>query len=229
MYAPQSNGTGTGRSSGRWEFDAMACNRAEEINLEVLFREPDSPECRDFVAHCESCDDCTAAMQRHREPPPKIATRAPNIIVVGAAVVILVAIALIALSERSKDAPEYASSEADRSATTADPRPVHGTPRHISENGRLSVSLDDLRQGERLALDLEMPDEARGEGPRRVRVVDVERQRRMETTGAPVSGAETGLRIEIAPDWLQPGRYMIEIETAEKRPLALRRYVLELK
>ncbi len=207
----------------------MACRRAEEINLEVLFREPDAPECRDFVAHCGDCPDCAAALERRREPLPEVSSHAPNVAVTGAAVVILAVIALLALSDRPGETPESALGETEQPVTAADPPPVRATSQRISENGRLSVSLKDLREGDSLTLDLEMPDEARGEGPRQVRVVDVERQRLLETTGGPVSAAETGLRIEIAPDWLQPGRYMIEVDTAEKRPLALRRYVLELQ
>jgi hypothetical protein len=204
--------------------------RAEEIDLEALFREPDSPECRDFVAHCADCADCAAALLRRHEPSAEITPpKAPNIAVAGAAVVIVVVIAVLALSDRSDEIPESASVEAEQPVTATDPRPARATSQRISENGRLSVSLADLREGDVLALDLEMPDEARGYGPRQVRVVDVERQRLLETTGASVSGAETGLRIEIDPGWLQPGRYLIEVETAEKRPLALRRYVLELQ
>ena len=207
----------------------MACRRAEEINLEVLLREPETPECRAFVAHADGCDDCSVALERRREPPAETTSTSPNVAVAGAAVVIIAVVALLALSDRSNETPESASGEAVQPVTAADPRPVRATSPRISENGRLSVSLQDLREGEALALDLEMPDEARGEGPRPVRVVDVERQRLMETTGAPASGAETCLQIEIAPDWLQPGRYMIEVDTAENRPLAIRRYVLELR
>jgi hypothetical protein len=205
----------------------MACKRAEEINLELLFRKPDSAECGDFVAHCADCGDCAAALQRQHEPSTEITPKAPNIAVAGAAVVIVVVIAVLAFSDRSGETPESASGEADQPVTATDPQPARATSQRIGENGRLSVSLADLREGDVLALDLEMPDEARGEGPRQVRVVDVERQRLLETTGAAVSGAETGLRIEIDPGWLQPGSYLIEVKTAEKRPLALRRYVLD--
>jgi len=206
----------------------MACRRAEEINLEVLFREPESPECRDLIAHARDCEDCTAALQRRGEPPEETAPKAPSVAVAGAAVVIVAVVALLALSDRSDETPESTSVGVVQPVTAADP-PVRATSPRISENGRLSVSLRDLREGDNLTLELEMPDEARGEGPRQVRVVDVERQRLLETEGTAVSAAETGLRIEIAPDWLRPGLYMIEVDTAEKRPLAIRRYVLELR
>jgi hypothetical protein len=207
----------------------MACKRAEEINLELLLREPDSAECGDFVAHCADCADCAAALQRQREQSTEITPKAPSIAVAGAAVVIIVVIALLALSDHSDDPASSAPDETGQSLTAADPQPVRASSQRISENGRLSVSLADLREGDVLALDLQMPDEARGEGPRQVRVVDAERQRRLDTTGTPVSGADSGLRIEIAPDWLRPGLYMIEVDTAEKKLMPLRRFVLELK
>ena len=98
----------------------------------------------------------------------------------------------------------------------------------IEENGRLEVELDALREGAVLALGLAMPDVARGAGDRPVKVIDVE-GRVLETTGAAVDGAGSGLRLEIDPEWLRPGRYLIEVATAEKKPLALRRYVLEVR
>lgn len=206
----------------------MACDRAEGFNLEVLLREPDSPECRDFVAHCASCTDCAAALQRHDDPPPTSIRPRPKLLMTAAAVVILATIALLALSDRSGEAPKHLPADTERAGVPAEPRPDRATSQHIAENGRLSLSLAELPVGESLPLNLRMPDEARSEGTRPVRVVDVERQRMLETTGAVVSGADTGLQIEIDPDWLRPGLYMIEVDTAEKRPLALRRYVLEL-
>jgi hypothetical protein len=207
----------------------MACRRAEQINLEVLFREPGSPECRDLVAHARDCEDCTASLQRRGEPPEETAPKAPSVAVAGAAIVIIAVVALLALSDRSAEAPEPASSQAEQPPTAVQtPAPARATSQRISENGRLSVSLHELPEGEGLALNLAMPVEAHGEGPRQVRVVDVERERLLETTGKPATGADTGLRIEIEPGWLRPGLYMIEVDTAEKKPLALRRFVLEL-
>jgi hypothetical protein len=102
-------------------------------------------------------------------------------------------------------------------------------PEHrMSENGRLQVKLAALRDGDAFALGLDMPDEARGDEDRPVKVVDVE-GRLFETTAAIPHGSGTGLRLEIDPDWLRPGTYMIEVATAEKSPLSLRRYVLEVR
>ena len=44
----------------------MNCQRAYEIDLEDLLAEPESPELREFEAHCEGCASCAGelAMQR---------------------------------------------------------------------------------------------------------------------------------------------------------------------
>ena len=97
----------------------------------------------------------------------------------------------------------------------------------IAEGGRLSIDATSLREGEVLAIGLGLADEARGEEPVAVRIVSVD-GRRLETTAAPARGSGSGLRLEIDPEWLTPGRYLIEISTAEKNHFAVRRYVLEV-
>lgn len=102
-------------------------------------------------------------------------------------------------------------------------------PAHrIAEGGRLAIDAASLRDGEALALGLALGDEARGVEPLAVVIVSVD-GRRIETTAVPVAGGGSGLRLELDPAWLVPGRYMIEVTTAEKIPLHLRRYVLEVE
>jgi hypothetical protein len=98
---------------------------------------------------------------------------------------------------------------------------------HIPESGRLSVTRAALRDGDDYAIGLELDDAARGTGPRPVKVVDV-KGRVLETTARPLPGAGSGLRLEIQRSWLQPGQYLIQVKTAENKPLALRRYFLEV-
>ncbi len=98
----------------------------------------------------------------------------------------------------------------------------------IAESGRISIDAASLRDGEVLALELALADEARGSEPLSVRVVSLD-GRRIETTAAPAAGSGSGLRLELESEWLRPGRYMIEVTTAEKIPLHLRRYVLEIR
>ena len=110
----------------------------------------------------------------------------------------------------------------------ATPRPGARAPAlRVTENGRLTTTLSELRDGDGYALGLDMPDAARGEGVRDVKVVDV-RGRVLELKGEPVDGAGTGLRIDIDPGFLEPGRYMIQVMTAEATPLPVRRYVLQI-
>jgi hypothetical protein len=98
----------------------------------------------------------------------------------------------------------------------------------VAESGRISIDAASLRNGEVLALGLALADEARGSEPLSVRVVSLD-GRRIETTAAPVAGSGSGLRLELETEWLRPGRYLIEVTTAEKIPLHLRRYVLEVQ
>jgi len=106
---------------------------------------------------------------------------------------------------------------------------VRASPDHrIDEGGRLSIDGASLREGEALVLGLGIDDEARGEEVLTGRVVSVD-GRRLDVTAMPVRAEAGGLHLEIDAGWLKPGLYMIEIDSAERAPLALRRYVLEVE
>ena len=136
--------------------------------------------------------------------------------------------------ERVGELPiEQESSHVDSSTPPSDsspelvgPLPPAAPANRITEGGRLSIDATSLRDGDVLALGLGLPEEAQGEEPLSVRVVSVD-GRRLETTAVPAAGSESGLRLEIDPEWLAPGRYMIEVRTAEKTHFPIRRYVLE--
>lgn len=99
----------------------------------------------------------------------------------------------------------------------------------IPASGELSVSRGDLPGGADLAVLLELPEEAIGQGePRPVRIV-MEDGRTLETTASPAADDASGVRLEIDPDRLGPGRHLIEVKTAEKTHFPLRRYVLEVR
>ena len=117
----------------------------------------------------------------------------------------------------------------DPAATSPVPAPI-GVPApkvRIGAGGRLVTSAEALRDGEVLALGLSMPDVSRGSSPREVKIVGVD-GRLLDLQAQPIEGAGKGVRIDVDPEWLQPGRYMIQVETADPGPLALRRYVLEI-
>ena len=171
---------------------------------------------------------------------------APNRSVIGlvAAVVAILALSLAYFLTGSPPTDEPESGTTRMPGAPAAP-PAEGTPSEapagaaarpgqaaaprirIEESGRLSTTRDALREGDALVLGLALSDVARGEAPIDVKVVDV-RGRRLDVRGVPVEGTDAGLRLEIDPDWLEPSRYLIELETIEKKPLALRRYVLEI-
>jgi len=154
-------------------------------------------------------------------------------VVAGSALAVAVAVWLVL--DVGRRAPDAASGDAVVAPTiepsgaptielSAPAPPAH----RIAEGGRISIDAASLRDGEVLALGLALGDEARGSEPLPVRVVSVD-GRRIETTAAPAAGSGSGLRLELQPAWLQPGRYMVEVTTAEKTPLHLRRYVLEVQ
>jgi hypothetical protein len=108
----------------------------------------------------------------------------------------------------------------------AEPQPIASIP----ESGRQSFHRSALRQGNAFALVLGLSDEARGSGgPRPTKIIDVE-GRVLEVDARPQAGAGTGVIVEIDPDWLVAGKYLIQIETVEVGSLrGLRRYTLEVR
>jgi len=116
---------------------------------------------------------------------------------------------------------------APSSTTTGAGAAMHTPPQQIAESGRLSATRAALREGDAFVIGLELDDAARGTGPRPVKVVDV-KGRVLDTTARPLPGAGNGLRLEIDRNWLEPGQYLIQVKTAENKPLALRRYFLEV-
>ncbi len=105
---------------------------------------------------------------------------------------------------------------------------VAGPGLRIAAHGRLTLDVDALPHAGPLTLSLDLSDEARGRGVRPARVIS-EDGRRIDTTVSLLPGNGSGVRLEIDPGFLSAGRYLIEVDTEEKRPLQLRRYVLEVK
>ncbi len=114
-----------------------------------------------------------------------------------------------------------------QSESQARPGPSDSAIR-IAEHGRLRLVHSELPKQGPLHLVLALPDEARGGGPRIARIVSTD-GRRIDTTASALAGTGTGVAIEIDPAFLTPGLYMIEIKTAETKPLPLRRYVIEVE
>jgi hypothetical protein len=98
----------------------------------------------------------------------------------------------------------------------------------IAEHGRLTLDAESIPSEGPLTLVLDLPDEARGDGLRTIRIVSTD-GRRVETTTRSLEGPGTGVQLNIESGFLSRGLYMIEIDTVENTPLRIRRYVLELK
>jgi hypothetical protein len=123
---------------------------------------------------------------------------------------------------------EAATPAAPHAASPLQPLELPEPHQRIEERGRLTLEASALPAEGTLSLALDLPDEARGDGPRPVVIASVD-GRRLETSAAPRPGAASGVQIEIDPGWLEPGQYMISVSTAERLPLAVRRYVLEIR
>lgn len=98
----------------------------------------------------------------------------------------------------------------------------------IGAQKRLSIDESELPTDGPMTLDLELADDARAIAEQAVRVISTD-GRRIDTMATPLPGAGSGVRMEIDPGFLTRGRYMIEIDTVDKHPLQIRRYVLELR
>ncbi len=128
------------------------------------------------------------------------------------------------------DDPQNAEGEPSGRFSLAEPSTtanMHPSPFRIAEHGRLSVDRDALPNGAPFRLALDLPDDARSDDFHTIRIVSAD-GRRIETTARPLAGEGTGIQLEIDSSILAPGLYMIEIDTVEKTPLRIRRYVLEV-
>jgi len=142
----------------------------------------------------------------------------------------VVALGVWFTSGGSPERREAAGEGLVRPAPAARPSPpaAAGPGLHIAADGRLTLDVDALPDEGPLILTLDLSDEARGSGDRPVRVIS-EDGRRIDTTVSPLPGGGSGVRLEIDPGFLSSGRYLIEVDTEEKHPLQLRRYVLQLR
>jgi hypothetical protein len=128
-------------------------------------------------------------------------------------------------------APENAEQEATGPDSGAGASSLVARPPtavQIAEHGRLTLDEEALPKKGPLRVVLGLPDDARGGGEHDVWIVSVD-GRRIETKAHALPGIGTGVQLDIDTAFLSPGRYMIQIDTAEKHPLHFRRYVLELK
>ena len=98
----------------------------------------------------------------------------------------------------------------------------------IEEHGRLKIDADSLPESGEVTVTLAMPNDVRGTGPIPVQIIGVD-GRKIEIEANPLPGQNAGLELAVDVDWLKRGRYMVQVRTKEKTPLALRRFVLEVE
>jgi hypothetical protein len=125
-------------------------------------------------------------------------------------------------------APEPIATPTTPEATPELPLEPSAASYRIAERGRIAISSATFEPGVPVALDLDLPDDVRGVDARPVRIAAVD-GRLLRTTASLLAEPGSGVRLELEPDWLLPGRYLIEVTTAEKVHFPTRRYVLEVR
>jgi hypothetical protein len=120
------------------------------------------------------------------------------------------------------------SSAGGETANTVESRMSIVPGLRLSVGERLTIAESDLPEDGFLALSVDLSDEARGTGRKRVLVVSTTAGR-LETEATALPGVESGMRLEIRRDFLSRGLYMIEIETEDGFPQHFRRFVLAIE
>ena len=92
-----------------------------------------------------------------------------------------------------------------------------------------SISAQDLPSERPLVLDLLLPAALPSADALPARIISMDGSRELKLPDAVVAANRDRVRVQIESGWLSPGRYRIEIETAERSELALRRYPLEVR
>ncbi len=92
-----------------------------------------------------------------------------------------------------------------------------------------SVAVQDLPTERPLALNLLLPVALPSADALPARIVAMDGSRELKLPDGVVANDRDRVQVRIENGWLSPGRYLIEIETTEPSPLALRRYLLEIR
>jgi hypothetical protein len=152
--------------------------------------------------------------------------------------IVVVACALVALmlavvmtsreSEESDSTPVAgrAAEEADASNAATDSTASGGSlPLRSGET--LAVSREELVSGVPLVLQLQLGESEVSRQPLAGRILAEGRV--LELSAAVRGEAADVAEVEIEADWLEPGRFIIEIQTSERSHFPLRRYVIEVR
>jgi len=100
-------------------------------------------------------------------------------------------------------------------------------PHAVDSGGTLVFGSEVLAEMGELALALRMPPDAIGSEPLPVRVLAPDGRQLHAQARIGADPESVGLALD--PAWLKPGRYVIEVKTAERSHFPLRRYALEVR
>ncbi len=92
-----------------------------------------------------------------------------------------------------------------------------------------SIVAQDLPTETPLVLNLLLPAALPSADALPARIISVDGSRELQLPDALVAADRDRVRVQIESGWLSPGRYRIEIETAERSQPTLRRYPLEVR
>jgi hypothetical protein len=98
----------------------------------------------------------------------------------------------------------------------------------VDPSTTIQLSRDKFPESGPVSVSLRLHEPSADATPRPVRIVSVRDQRVLETEGR-LDDARSAATIEVDPEWLQPGPYLVEVKTTESSPLPLRRYVIVVR
>jgi hypothetical protein len=221
----------------------MTCTRARELDLAAVMREPGSEASRSLLEHCERCATCAAELARHaRVSSRRSASKLSRGLALGLIAVFAAGLLILLLLSPSEDGPgpqdpaDRVNHVATQDSPSAEPPPP-ATPEGISSaladltlvSGEAAeISAASLPAGRPLALGLQLAEPSARSEPLSGRVV-TEGRAPLEFRAAVRGDDRLTARVEIAAEWLSPGRYVIELHTTEQTHFPLRRYALEVR
>jgi hypothetical protein len=152
---------------------------------------------------------------------------------IGLAITSVAAVAIVLWAGSPDGGGEVTASSrpppAESIARAPEPAPEASAFDHVIESGEtLALDSASLPSGRPLVLKLALGEPSRSADPRPVRVIAPD-GRLLHLSGALVADDRRSAEVEIDPDWLAPGRYVVEVKTTEKSHFPLRRYALEVR
>jgi hypothetical protein len=126
--------------------------------------------------------------------------------------------------------PAIPAPEASVPAFAPPPPPpaAPATSHSVAPSGKLELERAAFPTSGPVRVSLELPEMSADAEPRPVRLVSQPDHRILELPGALDSG-RTAATIEVDPNYLQPGTYLVEMQTTERSHFPLRRYVIVVR